>query len=126
MDRQFQISDVAALRRLDTMIWLVITVVATIVFLSPVVSDFRIAWSSFVSASAASIILMALSWYYDARRNEARLSSALGCTAQIAMFSAVGAPLSYLAASAGFPAKDAAFDAFDKALGFDWMSVFAW
>jgi membrane-associated phospholipid phosphatase len=31
-----------------------------------------------------------------------------------------------LAASAGLPARDAAFDAFDKSLGFDWMSLFAW
>jgi hypothetical protein len=39
---------------------------------------------------------------------------------------AVGAPLSYLAASAGFPLHDQAFDAADKALGFDWMTLLTW
>jgi PAP2 superfamily len=120
------INDAAALRDFDKIIWRVIAIVAAIVFLSPIVSDFRIAWGAFVPALAAAAALTAGAWYYGAKRAEPRLSSALACTAQITIFAAVGAPLSYLAASVGAPLRDDALDAFDKALGFDWMALLGW
>jgi PAP2 superfamily len=97
-----------------------------VVVFSPVISDFKIAWCSFGLIFAATIVLIIGSWFYRAVRPDLRLSSALGCSAQIMAFSAVGAPLSYLAASAGFPLYDQAFDAADKALGFDWMTLLGW
>jgi len=120
------INDDAALRELDDIIWRTITLVAAIVLLSPIVSNFRIAWNSFYAAVAVAAALIACSWYYRVKRDEPRLSSALGCTAQITIFSAVGAPLSYLAASVNLSLRDEAFDAFDKAVGFDWMSLLWW
>jgi hypothetical protein len=126
MRRQLPIDDIAALGDLDSFIWRTIVVAAAIVFLSPVVSDFQIAWSTFIPAIAAATMLLAGAWYYGAKRTEWRLSSALACTAQITIFAAVGAPLSYLAASVAAPLKDDALDAFDKALGFDWMALLGW
>ena len=43
----------------------------------------------------------------------------------MAAFAAVAAPLSYVAASFGLPLHDAAFDAMDRALGFDWKALLA-
>jgi hypothetical protein len=120
------IDEVAALRGLDYLIWGFIGVVASIVLLSPIVTNFQIAWGSFLVPLAASALLIAGSWFYRARRHDPRLSSALGSTAQITMFAAVAAPLSYLSASPGLPFQDHALDAIDKALGFDWMGLFAW
>jgi hypothetical protein len=120
------VSEVSTLRKFDNVTWTIIGLVAIIVAMSPVVSDFKIDWRSFGLIFVATIGLIAGSWFYRAIRPDLRLSSALGCCAQIMAFSAVGAPLSYLAASAGFPLHDQAFDAADKALGFDWMTLLTW
>jgi hypothetical protein len=120
------VSEVSTLRKFDNVTWTIIGLVAIIVAMSPVVSDFRIDWRSFGLIFVATIGLIAGSWFYRAIRPDLRLSSALECSAQIMAFSAVGAPLSYLAASAGFPLHDQAFDAADKALGFDWMTLLTW
>jgi PAP2 superfamily len=120
------VSEVLALHAFDKAIWTIIGLVAAVVLLSPVISDFKIAWRSFSLISAATIVLLMGSWFYRTVRPDLRLSSALGCSAQIMAFSAVGAPLSYLAASAGFPLYDHMFDAAEKALGFDWMTLLTW
>lgn len=67
-------------------------------------------------------------WFYRHWRHEQRLASGLECTAQLVAFTAVGAPLSYLAAAAGgaFPLQDAMFGAADHALGLDWKGMLAW
>lgn len=116
----------AALRELDTVIWRIIGVLGAIVLLSPLVTDFRIVWGSFYLPVSCSALLAGGSWFYGAKRRDPRLSSALGGTAQLIMFSAVGAPLSYLAASFGLPLRDSLFDAADKALGFDWLGWLGW
>ena len=61
-------------------------------------------------------------------RRDQRLASGLECTAQLVAFTAVGAPLSYLAAAAGgaFPLQDAMFEAIDRAIGLDWRGMLAW
>jgi hypothetical protein len=120
------VSEVSTLHSLDKVIWTIIGLVAAVVVLSPVVSDFKIDWRSFSLAFLATNALFGGSWFYRTVRPDPRLSSALGCSAQIMAFSAVGAPLSYLAASAGFPLHDRAFDAADKALGFDWTALLTW
>lgn len=125
-ENRFSIDEIAALRRLDTVIWGVIGLVAAIILLSPMVTNFQIIWGSFVLPGFASVLLIAGSWYYDQWRHEPRLSSALGSTAQFMVFSAAAAPLSYLAASFGLPLRDHMFDVADKALGFDWMALLAW
>jgi hypothetical protein len=124
-ENRFLIDEAAALRRFDTVIWGVIGLVAAIVLLSPIVTNFQIIWGSFVLPGFVSVLLIAGSWYYGEWRHEPRLSSALGGTAQFMVFAAVAAPLSYLAAGFGLPLQDSALDAADKALGFDWMALLA-
>ena len=67
-------------------------------------------------------------WFYHRWRPDQRLASGLECTAQLVAFTAVGAPLSYLAAAAGgvIPLQDAMFEAADRAMGLDWRGMLAW
>ena len=58
-----------------------------------------------------------------ARRCAPRIRSL--STAQVVAFSAVAAPLSYIAASANLPLCDHGLDAIDRALGFDWKALLA-
>jgi membrane-associated phospholipid phosphatase len=118
--------DALALRRLDRLIWTMIALVAATVLLAPAVSDFRIAWHAFIAPAFACAILIAGAWFYRRRRTDPRLASALTSTAQVIALAAVGAPLSYIAASANFPLQDHALDVIDHALGLDWKAMLAW
>jgi hypothetical protein len=117
--------DSAKLARLDLMLWAVVGAVAAVVFGSPLVSDFRIDWSSFLLPGGACAVLVVAARFY-AWRQDQRIASALAATAMLLVFSAVGGPLSYLAASANFPLQDLFFDAADRALGFGWRGLFDW
>jgi membrane-associated phospholipid phosphatase len=112
--------------RLDRTIWLLIAAVAIGVLAGASAGGFSIAWKTLTMPGAACAALLTAAWLYRNRRKELRLASALGGTAQMAAFAAVGAPLSYLAARTGLPLQDPLFDAADKALGFDWAALLAW
>src|SRR2546423_4761273 len=92
-----------AVRRLDRLIWAMVAAVAAVVVAAPAVSDFHIAWPTFTAPALGALALAAVAWFYRRRRSDLRLSSGLECTAQVVVFAAVGAPLSYLAASANLP-----------------------
>src|SRR5437667_8712978 len=102
------ITDAAAPRRLDRLIWAMVAAVAAIVLAAPAVSGFYIEWPSFAAPVLAALALSAAAWFYRSRRSDPRLASGLECTAQVVVFAAVGAPLSYLAASANLPLLDQA------------------
>jgi membrane-associated phospholipid phosphatase len=114
----------AATHELDRFIWMIVAAVGAAVLVAPAISNFRIGWPSFAMPVATCAALLAGNWFYRVRRVDPRLASALGCTAQIIAFGAVGAPLSYLAASFNLPLQDGLFDALDRALGFDWSTLF--
>lgn len=116
----------AAERRLDHLIWTVVAIVAVIVLAAPFVSNFYIDERSFAGPAGACLALTAAAWFYRRCRHDPRLCSGLESTAQVVAFTAVGAPLSYLAAAADLPLRDHAFDAMDRALGLDWMALLAW
>jgi hypothetical protein len=119
-------NDALALRRLDRLIWAMVAGVAVAVLAAPLASDFRIDWQSFAAPAAACAALLAGGWFYRRWRSDPRLASGLDSTAQVVAFAAVGAPLSYLAASANLPLQDHAFDLFDRALGLDWTAMLVW
>jgi membrane-associated phospholipid phosphatase len=118
--------DARALHRLDRLIWALVVMVAAIVLAAPMVSEFRIVWRAFAAPAVACGVMLAASWFYRRWRSDPRLASALTSTAQVVAFAAVGAPLSYLAASTNLPLHDHALDAIDRALGFDWTAMLAW
>lgn len=111
------------LRRLDGLIWTVIALVAAVVLTAAQICGFSIIYSSFAAPGLFCAALTAGAWFYRNRRNEPKLASALETTGQLMAFSAVGAPLSYIAASAGFPLRDSLFDGMDRALDFDWLGL---
>ena len=115
-----------ALRRLDRLIWAMVALVAAVVLSAPLVSDFWIEWHAFAAPALACAMLVAAGQFYRRWRNDPRLASGLDCTAQVVAFAAVGAPLSYIAASANLPLHDRWLDVLDHALWFDWKSLLAW
>src|SRR5437899_1865353 len=99
-------SDAAARRRLDHLIWTLIAAAAAIVLLAPIVSGFYLEVTTFAAPIGACLVLAGAAWFYRGWRADARLASALECTAQVIAFAAVGAPLSYLAAATNLPLLD--------------------
>lgn len=121
-------ADPRTLHRLDRTIWALIAVIAGVVLTAPLFTNFNLEWLTFAGPAAAVAVLCAGALVYRRWRPEPRLATALECTAQLVAFTAVGAPLSYLAAAAGgmFPLQDAMFEAADRALGFDWHGMLSW
>ncbi len=110
------------LQRIDHLIWAVIVAVAVTVSACSIFGTFQIAWISYAKVAAGCLALCGAGQFYLRVRKDAPPASALICTAQIAAFAAVGAPLSYVAASAGLPLWDTSFVAWDRQLGLDWMA----
>ena len=106
----------AGLRRLDGIIWAIVAVLAAIALMAPLVANFRLVGPSFLAAGGGVALCLAGYWLYETKRPDPRLASAVGGTAQIVAFAAVGAPVSYIAASLNLPLRDAWFDAADRAL----------
>lgn len=116
----------AGLRRLDGVIWAIIAAVAVTVLAAAMMSGFRLVWASLIAPAGTAALFLAGQRLYETRRLDYRLSAALGTTAQLVAFAAVGAPLSYIAASLDLPLQDPWFDAADRALGLDFHGLLAW
>lgn len=109
-----------SLRQINRAIWIVIAAMGAGVVISSLIGPFHIEWASFSKATGACILLCAANWFYTTVRRDQNIGGALMSTAQIIAFTAVGAPLSYVAASAGFPLQDALLASWDRHLGIDW------
>jgi hypothetical protein len=120
------IQETAGMRRLDGIVWTLIAASAAVVLLGVLFLGFSLVWRTFLGPAVAVIIFLAAQRIYQTWRPDARLAAALGSTAQIIAFAAVGAPLSYVAASFGLPLQDHWFDVADRALGLDWPALLAW
>ena len=116
----------AGLRRLDSIIWAIVALLAGIILIAPFVANFRLVGPSFLAAGFGVALCLTGYWLYETKRPDPRLASAVGGTAQIVAFAAVGAPVSYIAASFDLPLRDAWFDAADRALGLDWLALLGW
>lgn len=115
----------ADLRRLDGIIWAFVTGVAGVALAMAPMQGFHIVFSSFVAPLITCLLLLSAAAFYDHHRHDDRLASALGSTAQLVAFAAVGAPLSYVAAAAtgAWPLHDPMLDRIDRALMFDWNGL---
>jgi len=117
------IGHAAGLRRLDGIIWALVVAVAGVEILAVGFGGFSLALTSYAAPSGTCLALLLAAHFYRGRRNDPNIASALECTAQVIAFAAVAAPLSYVAASAALPLRDASFDAIDRAIGFDWKAL---
>src|SRR6516165_11843577 len=104
------------LRILDRLIWGMVAAVAAAVLAAARIGDFRVAWSTFMAPALACAILAMGGHFYSRWRSDPRLASGLLCTAQVIAFAAVGAPLSYIAATANAPLWDHGLAVIDRAL----------
>lgn len=120
------IGHAAGLRRLDGIIWTIIAATGGLVLACTLLSSFHLVWSSFLAPVAATAAFLAGQRFYLTWRPDPRLATALGSTAQLIAFAAVGAPLSYVGASLNLPLQDHWFDMADRALGLDWSALLAW
>jgi hypothetical protein len=111
--------------RADTAVWMTIGVIAIAVAGFALMGYIELNTSSFLLPATATALLAAGGWFYRSIRNEQRLGAILSSTAHIIGFAAVAAPLSYIAATSGFPLQDAMLEAWDRHLGVDWTEVLA-
>jgi membrane-associated phospholipid phosphatase len=113
------------LRRLDSIIWTLVALVAAFVLIAATFSNFTLVPKSYVATASVCLLLKLGARYYRDWRNDENLASTLESTTQLIAFAAVAAPLSYVAASASLPLRDAALAHLDHALGFDWKGLLA-
>ena len=111
------------LQRADAAVWITIGVIAMAITGFALLGPFELDLRSFLVPGAVTALLAAGGWFYRSVRREKRLGAILSSTAHIIGFAAVGAPLSYVAATTGFPLQDAALDAIDRQLGIDWTQL---
>jgi membrane-associated phospholipid phosphatase len=111
------------LRAATAAAWITIGAIGAAVLAFGLLGPFEIEWRSFLLPVSATVLLATCGWYYHAIRNEERLGAILTATAQIVGFAAVTAPLSYVAAAAGFPVQDALLETLDRRLGVDWQEM---
>ena len=119
------ISGATRLRRLDNVIWILIALVAVFIPITATVSEFTIALQSFIAPASVCLLLKLGAYYYGDRRTAYDLASVFESTTQLVAFSAVAAPLSYIAAAASLSLQDAALAHLDHAFGFDWKALLA-
>ncbi|MHC2580233.1 membrane-associated phospholipid phosphatase [Bradyrhizobium diazoefficiens] len=113
------------LKRADRVVWIAIGASAGAVLIASTLGPFQMEWLSFWKPALVAGLLVLMSWFYATIRRDAALDDALVSAAQVVAFAAVGAPLSYVAASAAFPLWDSEFAVLDQRLGFDWMAWLA-
>jgi hypothetical protein len=111
------------LQRADAAVWMTIAGIAMVVVGFAVFGSFDLNLRSFLIPTVSTALLAAGGWFYRSVRNEPRLGATLSSTAHIIGFAAVGAPLSYIAATAGFPLQDATLEGWDRHLGIDWTQM---
>jgi hypothetical protein len=112
------------LRRADFAIWATIGLIGLTMAGAACVTALQVEWRSFLAPVSCGALIAAAGWFYRSVRREPRLATVLTSTSQIIAFAAVGAPLSYLAVTAGFPLQDALFDSWDREwLHLDWGSM---
>ena len=110
----------------NRIIWLLIAGIGAAVAIAALFFNFTIVWRSYFATAATCLLLLAGVWLYKARRNDPNIATILEGTCQLTAFTAVAAPLSYIAASVDRPLQDSALAAADKFLHFDWMALLAW
>ena len=116
-------ADAPDLRRAARANWLAIGATAAIVVAGGWLTETHVDWRSFALPALLATASLVIARFYDSRRREAGIAAIFGTTAQLVCFTAVGAPLSYLAARAGYPLWDATLAAWDQQIGFDWPAA---
>jgi membrane-associated phospholipid phosphatase len=114
-------------REIDNrIVWLLITAVAIAVGMSAIFLDVKILWDSYWAPTIACLLLLGAAYLYKTWRRDRAIATALEGTCQLTAFTAVAAPLSYVAATTNRPLQDSTLAAADKLLHLDWMALLGW
>lgn len=110
-------------RMFDALIMALILMVFVIAFSLAQFIGFVVRWETFKMPAFVGMLCFIGSVIYSTVRYDVRIASAMKGSAQFIVFTLVGAPLSYIAASSAMPIQDAAFATFDASIGFDWVAL---
>lgn len=104
--------------------WIVLGAMGAVFAYSFTLGGFSVEWPG-LAGSLAFVALyagFAQANAWSSRRRDPQVMFVLGSTAQIVLVTVLMAPLTYVAAAANFPLRDAELMVFDRALGLDWAA----
>jgi hypothetical protein len=113
--------------RLFSFNWIPVGLMALALALGLALTDFSIKPASVLLPFGVAAAYIGVA-YYKATRSHKRdplVIFVLGSTGQIVLIPALITPLTYIAAAADFPMRDASLAALDRALGLDWPAYFS-
>ena len=113
-------------RRLYRFNWVMLGLMAASLAIGLMIAGFSIAPASALTplAIVSAYLGYALYRYYRPGTSDPKITFILGATGQILIIPVLMTPLTYIAATANLPMQDVALNAFDRALGLDWMAYF--
>jgi hypothetical protein len=108
--------------------WIVLGAMGAVFAYSFTLGGFSVEWSGLVGSLAFVAIYagFAQANAWSSRRRDPQVMFVLGSTAQIVLVTVLMAPLTYVAAAANFPLRDAELMVADRALGLDWAAYVAY
>lgn len=106
-------------------IWGLIALFALALALAYPLTGLTLAPGDIVKCAAFSAFCLALSAFYTVKRPDARIARLFRAVPEFTLITFLSGALSYAAAAAGMPLWDTTFDAWDKAIGFDWPRTLA-
>jgi hypothetical protein len=111
--------------RLFTHNWIPIGLMAAALALCLALTGFSLKSESLLLPFGGPALFAGVAYGYAfARRRDSLVPFTLGSTAQLALISALTAPLTYIAAAAGLPMQDANLAYLDRVLGLDWQAYY--
>ena len=110
--------------RLYILNWTPLLAMALALLISLVLTDFSLKIESLLLKGLGLAWLLSAAGHAFWRRGYPRLAFALVSSAQLELSCLLAIPLSYVAASANLPLRDAAFARFDRWLGLDWQGYY--
>jgi hypothetical protein len=107
--------------------WIAIGLMSAALALSLALTSFSIELSGLALSLGFAAVYAGFAYAnaYSKSRRDPQVMFALGSTAQIVLVTVVMSPLTYVAAAANFPLRDAELLALDRALGLDWAAYVA-
>jgi hypothetical protein len=105
--------------------WIPLSLMAQLLVFCVAVSDFSLQIDSFFCQAVLAAASFAVAGrYLISNKWGTRLAVVLLSCAQLQIMLLLGAPLSYVAASANLPLQDATFACYDQLLGLDWRAYY--
>lgn len=108
------------------MIWAVLLATLALVGCFQIGDPFRMSPQGIIPPAGLALLLCAIATYYRNARPDPRIVAMTIGLAQMILFSALGAVLSYMVAARGGPLWDDRITRWDSALGLDWLSSLRW